>query len=55
MIQAETFSHILREEPVKYPYNFLLHPNIVVTVGNSFLGKNIAMQSKQTNDVFLFI
>jgi plastocyanin len=45
MTPAATFSHTFTEEPVKYPYHFLLHPNMVGTVSNSFSGKNIAIQS----------
>jgi hypothetical protein len=52
MTPAATFSHTFTEEPVKYPYYFLLHPNMVGTVSNSFSGKNIAMQSGHTKDVF---
>jgi hypothetical protein len=52
MTPAATFSHTFTEEPVKYPYYFLLHPNMVGTVSNSFSGKNVAIQSGHTKDVF---
>jgi hypothetical protein len=55
MTPASTFSHTFTEEPLKCPYYFLLHPNMVGTVSNSFSGKNIAMQSGQTEDVFAHI
>jgi hypothetical protein len=55
MTPAATFSHTFTEEPVKYPYYFLLHPNMVGTVSNSFSGKNIAIQSGHTKDVFVHI
>jgi len=55
MTPAATFSHTFTEEPVKYPYYFLLHPNMVGTVSNSFSGKTLQCRGDTPKMFFVHI